>query len=70
VGTTTVVESDPLLIGRASFAVSAPRYWEAALFVDNLNNEQGIAAPNPFALPSWYARVRPRTYGIQLEYRF
>jgi hypothetical protein len=35
-----------------------------------LNNEQGIAAPNEFAVPSWDARPRPRTYGIQVEYRY
>lgn len=63
---------DAMLIARASFAIAAPDHWTATLFIDNLNNEQGSAVRFPIFhdfLP-WDTRVRPRTIGAQLEYRF
>lgn len=68
--TLLVYESDPQLISRASFAIRSPSNWVTMMFVNNLNNERGVAAPNNFATPSWDARPRPRTYGVQLECRF
>jgi iron complex outermembrane recepter protein len=72
-GEQSIATGDPMLIARASFAIHAARNWIATLFVDNLNDEQGSPVRFPF-LPGidtdWNARVRPRTFGVQLEYRF
>jgi iron complex outermembrane recepter protein len=65
-----VAKSDPQIMSRASFGVRAPKNWEATVFVNNLTNEQDVITPNPYATASWDARPRPRTYGVQLEYRF
>jgi iron complex outermembrane recepter protein len=75
-GGTTVLntQSDPLLFGNMSFAVEAPEHWTASLYVDNVGNEDGISNAFIFqATPTTPARSmhpRPRTYGLQLEYRY
>jgi len=61
---------DGIVIGKASFAVSMDRKWTATAFVDNFNNEKGTPVFRPTATPNWSARVRPRTFGLQLEYRY
>jgi iron complex outermembrane recepter protein len=69
----TIIAGDSMLIGRASFAVeSADDRWTATLFVDNVNNWDGSAGPASTLgnIPLWYPRVRPRTIGVQLDYRF
>jgi iron complex outermembrane recepter protein len=71
-GRRTIAFGDSMLIGRTSFAVETLGGWTATLFVDNVTNEQGSPVRFPILrefLP-WDTRVRPRTYGIQLEYRF
>jgi iron complex outermembrane receptor protein len=73
VGTTiSVKEGDPILIARTSLAVEWPSRWAASLYVENLNNEEGSPARQPFApaVTDWDTRVRPRTIGMQLEYRY
>lgn len=78
-GARIVSPSESLLIGGASFTLSAPESWEAKLFVDNVTNDQGVALsnsfPDPFSttrsfIPSWDARPRPRTFGLQIDYRY
>jgi outer membrane receptor protein involved in Fe transport len=59
-----------ILISRAVFAVRAPEHWEVSLFADNLNNEKDSVVGNPFDGPDASVRVRPRTVGVQLDYRF
>jgi outer membrane receptor protein involved in Fe transport len=56
------------LIGRASFSVDAPQHWTATAYVENINNEKD--AINVGLTPTWDARVRPRTFGLQFEYRY
>jgi hypothetical protein len=36
-------------------------------FVDNINNERG-AYPEKVPFPDFAPRIRPRTYGVQLDY--
>jgi iron complex outermembrane recepter protein len=73
-GTVLIRRSDSLLISRASFSVtSADDHWTAMLFGDNLNNEEGIAEPQFLGggtIPSWAPRIRPRTIGVQFDYRW
>lgn len=62
---------DEMLIARTSLAIESLQGWTATLFADNLNDERGA----PFRLGElypdvWDTRVRPRTIGVQLEYRF
>lgn len=60
---------DSILIGRSSIAVDSPSNWSATLFVDNFNNERGAPTPNA-SIGEWSNRLRPRTIGLQLDYRF
>lgn len=78
-GARIVSPSESLLIGGASFTLSAPASWQARLFVDNVTDEQGVALsssfPDPFSttrsfIPSWDARPRPRTFGLQIDFRY
>jgi outer membrane receptor protein involved in Fe transport len=62
-------ESDESRISQASFALEAPEHWTARLFVDNLTNEQVNASPFNF-LPEWEPQIRPRTVGLQFEYKY
>lgn len=59
---------DSMLLGRASFAVEALDHWTASLFVDNVSDEQGVQRPE--LINDFTIRVRPRTIGLQLEYRY
>jgi iron complex outermembrane recepter protein len=72
--TTTVsvgsLESDSILLGRASFSIEAPQHWSATLFASNINNEHGAISPPIANIPEWAPRPRPRTIGVQLEYHF
>jgi iron complex outermembrane recepter protein len=70
-GGVAISRGDNLLISRASFAIGAPgERWTAMLFVDNLNDEDGVAAPSVNAVPAWKVRLRPRTIGVQFDVRF
>jgi len=61
---------DAMLIARAAFSIDANDRWAATLFAENLNNERGTPLKAPIGVPDFSARVRPRTIGLQLEYRF
>jgi iron complex outermembrane recepter protein len=57
---------DSRLIAQAGFSIEAPEHWSLRLYADNLTdyiNED----PSPF--PELVARLRPRTIGMQFEYR-
>lgn len=66
-----------LTTGRASFAVEAPRHWTASLYVENIGNYTGSPIPNNQSFPeaafhepdNLLQRIRPRTVGLQFEYR-
>lgn len=69
VGTTlTVASGDSQTIARASFSINAPSHWTATLFADNINNYSGVIVRGTNLDRN--TRVRPRTIGAQLEYRF
>ncbi|HET9444808.1 MAG TPA: TonB-dependent receptor, partial [Steroidobacteraceae bacterium] len=61
---------DEMLLARASFTVASAEHWNASLFADNIANEDGTPIRSPAAVPDFSVRVRPRTIGLQLEYRF
>jgi iron complex outermembrane recepter protein len=67
-GAITINKGDDILITRASLAFEAPRNWGLTLFVDNANDEDGTPSAN--ADPRQSIRVRPRTWGLQLDYHF
>lgn len=62
------------MIARASFTLSASDHWAAALFVENLTDEEAIAHDpfNSLITPpgAWDNYQRPRTIGLQVEYRY
>lgn len=60
---------DSVVVGRAAFSIDATR-WGAGLFVNNVNDERGATVTPPFGAADWSSHVRPRTMGVQLEYRF
>lgn len=68
--TTGFGQADEITIARASFSVHSPARWTATLYGDNLNNEDGAIQQAPFNVADWTVRPRPRTLGLQLEYRF
>jgi iron complex outermembrane recepter protein len=62
---------DAMLMTRLRLAIEAPsQQWSGALFVDNLNDERGSPMLTFPGFPQFNIRVRPRTVGVQLEYRF
>jgi iron complex outermembrane receptor protein len=61
---------DDMFIARASFAISAPEHWRTTLFVDNLTNENGSPVVPPYPFRNWDVRIRPRTFGVQFDYRY
>jgi outer membrane receptor protein involved in Fe transport len=63
-----VLRGDAMRFVRASIGLDAPERWSLLLFADNINNEQGIAFMDN--TPAFNIRPRPRTIGLQLEYRF
>jgi iron complex outermembrane recepter protein len=67
-GTPVFGTSDNVAFGRLSFAINSTR-WAASLFVNNVTDERGATVRPPFGAPDWDSRMRPRTVGLQLEYR-
>jgi len=60
---------DPMVLARAAFSLDTPGQWKTTLYVDNLNNERGAPVKAFVGVPDWDARVRPRTIGLQIDYR-
>lgn len=69
-GAREVLVSDRLLTARTSFTIDSPDQWSVTLFADNVNNERGVTSPNPLPAIPLDTRVRPRTIGVQLDYRY
>src|SRR5262249_30090568 len=72
-GAQSLAFGEPMLIARASFAIQMPDRWDVAVFADNISNEKRAIYGDPFAgfrVPTADVRVRPRTVGMQLEYRY
>ena len=57
-----------LLLTKGSFRVQFPKKWTLSIFADNINNYNGTQYPI-LGIAQWGARQRPRTYGLQIEYR-
>lgn len=55
---------------RTSFTIDMPEHWSVQLFADNLTDEDGSPGTTRPSRPSFQLRVRPRTVGMQLDYRF
>jgi len=64
----TAGEGDAMVLSRVAFLITSLSKWEATLFVDNVNNERGTPEYAPVGVVDWSARVRPRTFGVQLSY--
>jgi iron complex outermembrane recepter protein len=60
---------DSIVVGTASFSIESPSNWTTRLFVDNVNNEDGALTRPGLGIPAWATYLRPRTYGLQFEYR-
>jgi outer membrane receptor protein involved in Fe transport len=70
-GALLVKRSDDVFMCRARAALDFAERWTATLYGDNLTDWHGVTADMfPGDVPDWKARVRPRTVGLQLEYRF
>jgi outer membrane receptor protein involved in Fe transport len=66
------IAGDNLLTARSSFTLKAPAGWSAMLFVNNLTNEDGRTQASLADLRNSLGvdRLRPRTYGVQVDYNF
>ncbi len=64
----TIMKTDAMTLVRTSFSVEAPKHWTGTLYVDNLTDEDGLQ-PDSFS-PIYNTVIRPRTYGLQIEYRY
>ena len=58
------------MIGGARFSVEASERIRATLYVDNITNQNRFVTGSA-GIPTddFDVRVRPRTFGLQLEYR-
>jgi iron complex outermembrane recepter protein len=71
-GQSEVFTGDDLLIARLSFGVSTPAGLSTTLFIENLTDENGkdpTLADPVSAIQGAFGRIRPRTIGLQFEYR-
>lgn len=71
-GSRFIGRGNGILLTNASFSIEpSDGRWTATLFGENLNNEDGtpVAFPVPL-IQTWDARLRPRTYGVQVELHF
>jgi outer membrane receptor protein involved in Fe transport len=57
--------------GRVSLMLQAPHNWSATLYADNVNNYKGspVRIYEFTGMPDWDVRLRPRTVGLQFDYR-
>lgn len=68
-----LIQGDDLVLARAGLTLGGPGGWSIMLFVDNLADENGKIRPVLATVPELLDqsdRLRPRTYGLQLDYRF
>lgn len=69
IGSQGTIGSNAISLASGKVSIEAPQGWSATLFVDNLTDERRSASPS-VSVPEWSSRIRPRTYGIQLDYDF
>jgi iron complex outermembrane recepter protein len=62
------VYGDQIMLNAVRVAVLSPKHWTTTIYVDNLNNERGIATPVSGSGIYTNPLLRPRTIGIQVEY--
>lgn len=67
-GQSRIITGDNILTARANIGVNSPNGWSAALFIENLTDEDGTPIPGVDAYAQ--IRLRPRTIGLQVEYRY
>ncbi|WP_447762074.1 TonB-dependent receptor [Sphingopyxis panaciterrae] len=60
--------SDEPLLARASIGLESPDNWTASIYAENIGGWNGITQP-PFDISQQY-RVRPRSFGLQFEFRY
>jgi iron complex outermembrane recepter protein len=65
-----VQSGDAIVLARASFSIDSPSHWTATLYGENLNNDRGSPVKVFIGVPNWNAQIRPRTVGVQAEYKF
>jgi outer membrane receptor protein involved in Fe transport len=66
----TVGDSDSAFVPEASFSLESRHGWTATVFGQNLSNFHGVASPGFGGLTEYYGRLRPRTIGFQLEFKY
>jgi iron complex outermembrane receptor protein len=59
--------NESMLDVRGGLTIDVRQRWSAKLYIDNATNYQGTPARSIY-IPTWDARVRPRTLGLQLAY--
>jgi outer membrane receptor protein involved in Fe transport len=64
----TIFFAEPVTLVRASVGVEAPGGWTVSIFGDNLGNEKGVDR-DQFS-PRWNTALRPRTIGLQFDFRY
>lgn len=63
------LNGDSMLLARVGLAIESSDRWGATLFVNNLFDKNYVVVHDSF-LATWDTRIRPRTIGLQLEYRY
>jgi hypothetical protein len=58
-----------MLLARANIAIEAPQHWAMTGYVENLTDNRKRAVSN-FGIPDLYGRVRPRTVGLEVDYKY
>lgn len=66
--TSQVFNSDNMITSGLRLSLDLPSHWTASIYSENLNNERG--SPLGTNTPSGALRIRPRTVGLQMDYRF
>jgi outer membrane receptor protein involved in Fe transport len=61
---------DSMTIARTSFSIDSPDHWRTTVFVDNVANERGAPLDALGNGGDYKERVRPRTAGVQLDYKY
>jgi outer membrane receptor protein involved in Fe transport len=64
------VQGNSMVNVRASFGIDTPEHWSVNLFADNLGNYRGTPEIYQPTVPTLDLRVRPRTIGLEVNYRY
>jgi outer membrane receptor protein involved in Fe transport len=67
--TANISNGDAMLLARANIAIEAPQHWAMTGYVENLTDNRKRAVSN-FGIPDLYGRVRPRTVGLEVDYKY